>query len=315
MSDTTLRRAEGLILIVVLVSYVLAYVVRRLRRRRPEFNIGKPLIVGLALRLMAVAAINASSLQSQLRGGDEDTFLGLARILATTPWGRGFRPHGPFQLQTDVFAAQIKLADLSPTALRVTQIGIAMLGLVLILAAVHDLAAPRAARLAAWLLVLEPASIFFNSGLSKEPLMELATGMVVLGGIGAEFPLHEGIASYLSDPARRVAVLCQGEELGHKWRSKSIFAFAYARVLGAVDLVEGLVFDGDVGRVADDDVVAAFFQHGQEQRAVFGCVGEGHEGGAVIHGGECVWVGAVDEGVADSQVEGECWRRLQGCEA
>lgn len=182
MSDTTLRRAEGLILIVVLVSYVLAYVVRRLRRRRPEFNIGKPLIVGIALRLMAVAAINASSLQSQLRGGDEDTFLGLARILATTPWGRGFRPHGPFQLQTDVFAAQIKLADLSPTALRVTQIGIAMLGLVLILAAVHDLAAPRAARLAAWLLVLEPASIFFNSGLSKEPLMELATGMVVLGG-------------------------------------------------------------------------------------------------------------------------------------
>jgi hypothetical protein len=52
----------------------------------------------------------------------------------------------------------------------------------LILAAVHDLASARAARLAAWLLALEPASIFFNSGLSKEPLMVLASGLVVLGG-------------------------------------------------------------------------------------------------------------------------------------
>ena len=96
--------------------------------------------------------------------------------------GQGFRPHGPYQLQTIVFAIQIKLADFGPTALRVTQIGIAMLGIVLILAAVHDLAGPRASRLAAWLLVLEPASIFFNSELHKEPLMELASGLVVFGG-------------------------------------------------------------------------------------------------------------------------------------
>ena len=140
MSDATLHRAEGLILVVLLVAYVLAYVVRRLARRRPDFHVARPLIIGLVLRLGAVAAINATSLQAQLRGGDEETFLTLARTLAATPWGRGFRPHGPFQLQTVVFAVQIKLFDLSPTALRVTQIGIAMLGIVLILAAVHDLA-------------------------------------------------------------------------------------------------------------------------------------------------------------------------------
>ena len=182
MSDTTLRRAEGLVLVVILVSYVLALVIRRLRHRRPDFHIGRPLILGLGLRLLAVSAINATNIQSQLRGGDEETFLDLARLLATTPLGRGFLPHGSFQLQTVVFAFQFKLADLSATALRVTQIGIAMLGLVLILAAVHDLAGGRASRLAAWLLVVEPASIFFNSGLSKEPLMELATGLVVFGG-------------------------------------------------------------------------------------------------------------------------------------
>ena len=47
MSDAMIRRAEGLILIVVLVTYVLASVVGRLRRRRPDFHIGRPLIVGL----------------------------------------------------------------------------------------------------------------------------------------------------------------------------------------------------------------------------------------------------------------------------
>ncbi len=182
MSDTTLRRAEGLVLVAVVVSYVLAFVLRRLRSRRPDFRIGRPVVVGFSLRLLAVAAINATSVQAQLRGGDEETFLSFAHVIAATPFGRGFLPHGSFQLQTVVFAVQIKLVDLSPTALRVTQIGIAMLGLVLILTAVHDLAGPRASRLAAWLLVLEPASIFFNSGLSKEPLMELATGLVVLGG-------------------------------------------------------------------------------------------------------------------------------------
>jgi hypothetical protein len=182
MSDITLRRAEGLVLVVVLVSYALAFVVRRLRRRRPDFRIGTPLVVGVGLRIAAVAAINATSVQTQLRGGDEETFLAFARVLAGTPWGRGFLPHGLYQLQTVVFAVQIKLADLSATALRITQIGIATLGLVLILAAVHDLAGGRASRLAAWLLALEPASIFFNSELHKEPLMELAAGLVVFGG-------------------------------------------------------------------------------------------------------------------------------------
>jgi hypothetical protein len=182
MSDTTLRRAEGLMLVVLAVLFALAYVLARLRRRRPDFKVGRPVFVGVTLRLAAVAAINATSLQTQLRGGDEETFLSYARVLAATPWGRGFRPHGPFQLQTVVFAVQIKLADLSSTSLRVTQIFIATLGIVLILAAVHDLASARAARLAAWLLALEPASIFFDSGLSKEPLMVLASGLVVLGG-------------------------------------------------------------------------------------------------------------------------------------
>ncbi len=182
MSDNTLRSAEGLILTVLVVSYVLTYAIRRLRRRRAGFSVGLPIVVGVTLRLLAVVAINATGLSSQLRGGDETTFLDFAGVLAGTPWGRGFLPHGPYQLQTVVFAIQIKLAHLSDTAMRVTQIGIAMLGILLILAAVHDLAGPRAARLAAWVIAFEPSNLFFNSALHKEPLMVLASGLVVLGG-------------------------------------------------------------------------------------------------------------------------------------
>jgi hypothetical protein len=182
MSDTSLRSAEGLTLTMLIVSCVLAYAIRRLGRRRENFRIGLPIFVGVTLRLIAVAAINATGLQSQLRGGDEATFLSSARVLADTPFGRGFLPHGPYQLHVDVFAVQLKLGHLSSTSLRVTQVGIAMLGIVLIIAAVHDLAGARASRLTAWLLVLEPANLFFNSALHKEPLMVLATGLVVLGG-------------------------------------------------------------------------------------------------------------------------------------
>src|SRR5262249_40351402 len=67
-------------------------------------------------------------------------------------------------------------------ALRITQVGLAWLGMLLVVVSVHDLASPRAARLTAWLLALEPTSIFFNSELHKEPLMELAAGLIVFGG-------------------------------------------------------------------------------------------------------------------------------------
>ncbi len=160
---------------------ILAFVITRMRLRRPGFAIALPIVVGVGLRLFAVAGINSTGVQDQLRGGDESTFLAYAHAIAGTPWGRGFLPHGSYQLQTELFAAQIKLFNLSPTALRITQVGISMLGIVLIVAAVYDLAGPRAARLMAWVGALEPANIFFNSSLSKEPIMLLATGLVVLG--------------------------------------------------------------------------------------------------------------------------------------
>jgi hypothetical protein len=182
VSGNSFGRAEGTLVVVLLVAYALAFAITRLRRRRPGFRIVGPIVAGVAVRLMAIAAISASGLQNQLRGGDEQTFLAFAHQLAGSPWGHGFFPHGIYQLQTVVFAVQMKLAGLTPGTMRITQVGIAMLGVVFLLAAVHDVAGPRAARLAGWLLAFEPASIFFGGALHKEPLMMLASGLVVFGG-------------------------------------------------------------------------------------------------------------------------------------
>ncbi len=182
MPDTSVQYAEGVILVTLLVASFLAYLVRRFHRTRPGLHIGWPIAVGFAIRLLAIAGISATGLESTLRGGDEITFLNLAHLLALQPLGHGDFPHGLYQLQTVLFALQLKLGFLSTGALRITQVGIAWTGVLLLVVAVHDLADGRAAKWAAWILVFEPASIFFNSEIHKDPLMELAAGLVVFGG-------------------------------------------------------------------------------------------------------------------------------------
>ena len=154
----------------IVSSFLLVWVVRKLQRHRPGLDIMTPVAVAVVVRILAVIAINASGKAAQLRGGDETTFLAYAHVLAATQWGHGWWPHGIYQLQTVIFAAQIKALSLTPTALRMTQIGISVLGLVLIIASVWELAGPKAARLLAWILAFEPSNVFFNSEIHKEPL-------------------------------------------------------------------------------------------------------------------------------------------------
>jgi hypothetical protein len=182
MSATNVENVEGVAVTVLVVGYVLWWLIRRLSRSRVELRIGLPVAIGFGLRLAAIAAIGITGLQSTLRGGDETTFLAYAHDLAPQPFGHGWVPHGVYQLHVVVFALQLKLGFLTLGALRITQVGIALAGVVLILAAVYDLAGGRAARLAAWVIALEPTSVFFNSALPKEPNMELAAGLVVFGG-------------------------------------------------------------------------------------------------------------------------------------
>lgn len=181
MSDQALQQTEGVILVTLIVALVLWALLNRLRASRPGLRLGAPVFVGFALRLAAIAGVSATGLESTLRGGDENTFLALARNLASQPLGHGDFPHGAYQLHTVVFALQLKTGILTVGALRITQVGFSLVGIVLIAAAVNDLASPRAARLAVWIMAFEPAAIFFNSAIHKEPLMELASGFLVFG--------------------------------------------------------------------------------------------------------------------------------------
>lgn len=183
MTQPVQAPAEGVILTLIAVGVILMAVLKRLGYRRPGLSVGLPIGVAFVIRLLAIMGINSTGLGASLRGGDETTFLDLAQFLASQPLGHGDFPHGPYQLQTVLFALQIKLGFMNVTAIRITQVGIALLGFTLMIAAVYDLAGPRAARFAAWFLAFEPSSIFFNSEIHKEPLMELAAGIVVFGGV------------------------------------------------------------------------------------------------------------------------------------
>jgi hypothetical protein len=175
------QNVEGVILTALVVGYILWWLVRKLGISRPELRIGTPVAIGFGIRLAAIAGVGLIGLQSTLRGGDETIFRAYAQILARQPFGHGYFPHGHYQLQTVLFALEDRLG-MTVGAMRIVQIGIALTGVILLVAAVHDLAGGRAARLAAWVMALEPAAIFFNSALHKEPNMELATGLVVFGG-------------------------------------------------------------------------------------------------------------------------------------
>ncbi len=182
MSGTSLQTVEGVALTVLVVGYALWFLVSRLSRSRGGFRVALPVAVGFGLRLAAIAGVGIAGLESTLRGGDETTFLTFAHRLAAQPLGRGWLPHGPFQLHTVLFALEERLGFMTVGAMRVIQVGLALIGVVLIVAAVYDLAGARAARLTAWVIAFEPANIFFNSALHKEPNMELASGLVVFGG-------------------------------------------------------------------------------------------------------------------------------------
>lgn len=182
MSNTVID-VECVIVTALGVGFALVLLLRALGRSRPELSLTAPFAVGYGLRLLVIAGVSATGIGSTLRGGDELTWLSHAHKIASLSWTSGeWLPtsHQSF-LHALVFAAQLKVLGSPEGALRIAQVGIAMAGAMLIATAVYDIAGPRAARLTAWLLSLEVASLFFNGLLLKEPLMELASGLVVFG--------------------------------------------------------------------------------------------------------------------------------------
>jgi hypothetical protein len=182
MSDNSLYNFEGLLLVVTLGLLALGGILHGLRRSRPGLSLAVPGLVGFLVRFLAAAGVGLTSSAHALRGGDELGFLANARglshvAIAASAWGDALT----HRLYEAVFAVQLRAFDASELALRSTQIAITMAGLLLMAAAVYDLAGRRAAWIAAWVLALEPSNVFFSSLLHKEPLMYLAEGLVVFG--------------------------------------------------------------------------------------------------------------------------------------
>ncbi len=186
MPPTTDQSLHATLVTLVTIAFLggaVALLVSRLGRSRPGFAIGPAATVAFGLRVVASGLISLTPVARTLRGGDELTFLGRAKMIAETPLGSGEWTHALLrELHVYTLAIQRYLFDSPELAMRVTQVGIAVIGLVLLAAAVYELAGPRASVLAMWLLAFEPASIFFSSLLHKEANMLLAIGLVALGG-------------------------------------------------------------------------------------------------------------------------------------
>ena len=161
VSDVLIYKIECIVFATLLVGFGLAYALRRLGRNRPELAVGLPLGIGFALRLLVIAGVSVSGLGLTLRGGDENTFLIDAQKIAASDFGSELWFPAQFhRLHEILFALQMKVADFPEAAMRLTQVGLAMLGIMLIVAAIYELAGQRTALIGACEFTLEPASIF-----------------------------------------------------------------------------------------------------------------------------------------------------------
>jgi hypothetical protein len=155
-----------------------------LRDTRPGFSIAKPIAVAFGLRVLAVLAVGELTIARNLRGGDELGFLAHGEYASNFPITSNYSTHLlTSELQSFLISLDFRLFGAAPDVMvRTEMITLSVAGIALLAAAVYELAGPRPAVIAAWLLALEPTSIFFSSLIHKEPLMYLAEGLVAFGG-------------------------------------------------------------------------------------------------------------------------------------
>ena len=166
----------------VAAGSALFFLLRWLRRKRPELSIGAPVAIALSVRILVVLGIALLGADF-LQGSDEDGFVSDARAIDEQPFASGPWTDALFgSLHTLVFALQLHLLDSPDLALRILQSAIGVAGLALLAAAVYELAGPRPALIAAWIIALEPTNVLYSEVLHKEANMLFAAGLVSLGG-------------------------------------------------------------------------------------------------------------------------------------
>jgi hypothetical protein len=182
-SDQQIHDFLAGLLTLCLTVWILYLLLRSLRRSRPDLAIGAPIAAAFAIRVIAALGVSSTGIASTLRGGDEYGFFVASKAISNTPFlASGWTSSLTGKLYEFVFSSQILALDSTQTILRISQAGIAVAGLALLATAVYQLAGRRAALIAAWVLAIEPANVFFSTLLHKEPLMFLAGGLVAVGG-------------------------------------------------------------------------------------------------------------------------------------
>jgi hypothetical protein len=185
LSDESLYELLLVLIALLAGSYALFFAVRALRGSRPSFAVGAPIGIAFGVRVLVALGLGQLSVAQELRGGDEQTFLERAEVVSALPLGGADSLDKlTSELHVFLFSGHMRILDPAPPGdmLRVEMITLAVLGILLLSAAVYELAGARAAIIAAWVLALEPTNVFFSSLLHKEPLMYLAEGLVVFGG-------------------------------------------------------------------------------------------------------------------------------------
>ena len=195
-SDHLFYQIEGFLVVLTVATLRLWLLIDHLRRERPNLRIGWAIAAAVGIRIAAAVVISLLPNSRALRGTDELVFLygsttttvDLHSTMEASAADIRARPLLDILTGTEItplhiwlFGLQQRLLDASDLTLRLTQIALAVTGLALLAVVVYDLAGPTAARIAAWVLALEPTSVFYSGYLHKEPLITFAVGVIAYG--------------------------------------------------------------------------------------------------------------------------------------
>lgn len=167
-----------------LLAWAMVGLARAAERHGRGLRLAAPLALAAGLRLACIALFAGVPALRSFRGEDEGLFLRLADQLLEDPSALGPLPQALIgNLHVATFAAVDWLFG-SPTTdlhLRIGQVVFTVAAITVLAVTVSQLSGPKAGRLAAFLLAMEPTGIFFTSILHKEALVMLGEALTVAG--------------------------------------------------------------------------------------------------------------------------------------
>ncbi len=188
MTDSWLFRAEVSLIVGSVVVLLLWGLMLALDRRGFTASYRWPICVGFILRLIAVGfAAAVPSIGHKLTSTDEAAFLATTRALSHLPLASGswlsMSVHWteviPWALTLKVFG------NVGPLPLRLEQIGLSLAAVIGISSTAGRIGGRRAGLIAAWILAVEPSSVYFAGLLHQESLSMVGEALLLAALVDA----------------------------------------------------------------------------------------------------------------------------------